>query len=216
MSRPRPNPESPPRAGRPRRGEASTRRQRLLDSAATELVERGASSLTVAAVAARAGASKGTIYSWFGDRDGLLRALIERNADVTVERLRAAALSGDARAGLVAFATALLELLLGPVSLELNRTAIANPSLGPILLDGGRHRVGPVVAEHLAGLAASGELTLDDEAEAFAVLYGLVVGDLQIRALLGEPTPGRAGLVSRAAAGVDRFLALYAAPTTVR
>ena len=41
-------------------------------------------------VARRAGASKETLYSWFGNRDGLLRALIERNADTSAERVAAA------------------------------------------------------------------------------------------------------------------------------
>jgi AefR-like transcriptional repressor, C-terminal domain len=80
-----------------------------------------------------------------------------------------------------------------------------------VLLAQGRHRTGPLVEAYLARLAAAGRLRVDDPAEAFRLLYGLVVQDLQIRVLLGEPPPGRAALADQARAAVDRFLALTAA-----
>jgi AefR-like transcriptional repressor, C-terminal domain len=64
-----------------------------------------------------------------------------------------------------------------------------------VLLAQGRHRTGPIVEAYLARLAEAGVLGIDDPAEAFQLLYGLVVRDLQIRVLLGEPppAPGRPG-----------------------
>ena len=63
-----------------------------------------------------------------------------------------------------------------------------------------------------ANQAEAGVLGIDDPAEAFQLLYGLVVRDLQIRVLLGEPPPAPEGLAAQARTAVERFLALTASP----
>jgi AefR-like transcriptional repressor, C-terminal domain len=91
-------------------------------------------------------------------------------------------------ATLTAFATSRLKLLLGKRSVALNRAALAE-------LGGGR---------------AAGRLRIDDPAEAFQLLYGLVIQDLQIRVLLGEAPPPPDALAAQARTAVDRFLTLTA------
>lgn len=66
-----------------RRGAAT--RQRLLDAAETELIERDGA-LEVATVAARAGVSVGLLYRYFGSKAGLVAAVV----DDFYERLLAA------------------------------------------------------------------------------------------------------------------------------
>jgi hypothetical protein len=67
------------------------------------------------------------------------------------------------------------------------------------LLAHGRHTTGPIVERYLAGLAAKGVLAIDDPADAFQIFYGLVIQNLQIRALLGEsPLPPARLMVARA------------------
>lgn len=56
-----------------RRGADST--QRMIDATVELLAEGGLTAVTVAAVARRAGASNGSLYHRFGDREGLLRAV---------------------------------------------------------------------------------------------------------------------------------------------
>jgi AcrR family transcriptional regulator len=53
-------------------------RERLLDSAEAVLAEHGSHGLTLAAVAARAGVSKGGLLYHFASKDALITALIER------------------------------------------------------------------------------------------------------------------------------------------
>jgi AcrR family transcriptional regulator len=53
-------------------------RDRLLDSAEAVLAEHGSQGLTLAAVAARAGVSKGGLLYHFSGKDALITALIER------------------------------------------------------------------------------------------------------------------------------------------
>lgn len=205
------------RPGRPRAGERDARKRALLDAAFELLVERGYAGCTTGAIAKRVGASKETLYSWFGDKAGLFAALVERQAEATNDRVRAALTrDGDVRATLRDFAGNLLGLLLGRESLAINRAAIAElstaPELAERLLAHGRHRTGPLVESYLARQAALGHLRIGDPADAFQMLYGLIVQDLQIRALLGEPPPPPEAIAEQATVAVDRFLALTAPP----
>jgi hypothetical protein len=71
----------------------------------------------------------------------------------------------------------------------------------------GRDRPG-----YRARLAEAGRLPVDDPAEAFQLLYGLVIQDLQIRVLLGEAPPPPTALAAQARTAVNRFLALTQIP----
>jgi AcrR family transcriptional regulator len=217
------------RLGRPPAGASAAHRQVVLDAVFQLLVERGYRGTTMAAVAARAGSSKETLYAWFGSKQGLFTALIRRQAEAANQAVAGAfqAAEGadggpppDPAATLTAFATNLLRLLLGERSVAINRAAIAeldggtterSGELAAVLLAQGRHRTGPIVEAYLARLAADGHLRIDDPADAFQLLYGLVVQDLQIRVLLGEPPPPPAGMAAHARTAVKRFLALTAA-----
>jgi AcrR family transcriptional regulator len=65
-------------AGPPReRSDAARNRSRLLDVAARLVAERGAQNVTMDEVAAGAGVGKGTVFRRFGDRSGLMRALLD-------------------------------------------------------------------------------------------------------------------------------------------
>ena len=200
------------RPGRLPAADRPAREAAVLDAAIDELVEHGYERVTMLGVARRAGASKETLYAWFGDKQGLFTALIRRQADATMDRVTAALTRGDTTAEtLEAFAFGLLSLLLDEPSISLNRAAMASPELASVLLAEGRHRVGPAVERFLADRAEAGELAIDDAATAFTLLYGLVIEDAQIRALLGEPPLSERQRRVRAREAVARFTALTGA-----
>lgn len=204
---------TPSRRGRPRAGERADREQAVLDAALAELVERGYDKVTMLGVARRAGASKETIYNWFGGRDGVFAAVIQRNADRSAEQVTAAlGGDGDPRTTLVGYATGWLALLTGDASIALNRAAMTSPELASLLLASGRHRIGPVVEEYLDRLHLTGVLDVPDRAGAFELLYGLVVQDTQIRVLLGESPPSPSAIAGRAETAVERFFELCSKP----
>ncbi|MFD9700281.1 TetR/AcrR family transcriptional regulator [Lentzea sp. NPDC059081] len=72
------------------RADAVRNRALLLDAAARLAAQRGAAAITMENVAAAAGVGKGTVSRRFGDRNGLLQALIDR----TEQLLQEAFLSG--------------------------------------------------------------------------------------------------------------------------
>lgn len=70
-----------PLAGRtpPMRADAARNRTRLLEAAARLVAEHGPEHLTMEAVAAAAAVGKGTVFRRFGDRNGLLMALLDHS-----------------------------------------------------------------------------------------------------------------------------------------
>ena len=198
--------------GRPRANEAKAKREAVIQAAIDELVEKGYENITMLGVAKRASASKETLYSWFGNKEGLFSALIKHQAETTVTRVKAA-LEGESelRATLTDFATGLLRVLLSEPSVSLNRAAMSSPELADVLLKHGRHATGPIVEGYLERLAKQGVLRVSSPQAAFQLLYGLIIQDWQIRVLLGEKPPTKKDLSRHADVAVEQFLALCSA-----
>lgn len=98
----------------PRQERGQRRIDALLDAAAALIGEVGAEAVTVQALAARAGASKGSMYHFFPDRESVFLALAERH----IAALRASlAAAREERAAAVAAGTAddAVEAFLRPV-----------------------------------------------------------------------------------------------------
>lgn len=95
------------------RADAARNRARLLEAAARLVAERGAEHVTMHEVAETAGVGKGTLFRRFGDRDGLLLALLgEAEAEFQeayTEGLPPLGPGAPARDRLVAFGCALIE-----------------------------------------------------------------------------------------------------------
>lgn len=72
------------------RADAARNRARLLEAAARLVAEHGAAGLTMEAVAAAASVGKGTVFRRFGDRTGLLMALLDHSE----KKFQAALLGG--------------------------------------------------------------------------------------------------------------------------
>ncbi|TWD29584.1 TetR family transcriptional regulator [Streptomyces sp. T12] len=72
------------------RADAARNRARLLEAAASLVAARGADAVTMEEVAAAAGVGKGTVFRRFGDRTGLLMALLDHSE----KKLQAAFLTG--------------------------------------------------------------------------------------------------------------------------
>lgn len=200
------------RRGRPAAGRSTARRAFVLDATFAELADRGYQNLTMTGIAQRAGASKETLYSWFGNKKGLIAALVhDQAAEADARLVDVLGEAADIEGTLVAFAERLLALLTGERSVALNRAAMTDPELAELLLREGRHRTGRLVERYLAEAHSRGRLHAPRPEESFTLLYGLVVRDTQIRVLLGDPAPPPAAVAERAATAVRQFLEISAA-----
>jgi AcrR family transcriptional regulator len=196
--------------------ELSVRQREVLDAVLALMVEEG-DSFSMAAVCRRASCSKETLYNWFGDRDGLLAATVRWQASKV--RLPSPGQSDMDRQRLerqlADFAESWLTVLTGEVSIALNSLAVAHAksaksALGQTVLDNGRFAIGRRVKPVLDMAREAGLLRFDDTEEAFRTFFGLVVRDVQIRALLGDrPLPKPQQIRREAEAAARQFLTLY-------
>jgi AcrR family transcriptional regulator len=191
------------------------RRDQIMDAAIDLLIERGYRETTMLAVARRAGASKETLYAWFGDKGGLFEAIIQRNA-ATVQQVLDRHLAGDApmEQVLTEFGRALLSLLLSDNAVAINRAAIsessADPSLARTLARSGRDATLPAFVAFLEKRRDEQEIWFESADRVTENFLGLLLGDTQVRRLLGElPAPGKAWIRTRAADTTRTFLRLY-------
>lgn len=195
------------------------RQEAVLEHALALLVGGGEKALTTAGLARTANCSKESLYKWFGDRDGLLAAVVAYQAS-KVHFPPESGATADAetfRTHLVAFATELLAVLFGETSLALNRLAIGQSNrddsrLGRLLLVRGKHMISARARSLLEAGRHRGLIKFNDAEEAYQVLYGLAVRDVHIRLLLGDtPSAAERDLEAQARVAVDRFYQLFGA-----
>lgn len=191
------------------------RRDVILDAAIAILVEKGYRDTTMSDVARRVSASKETLYSWFGSKSGLFQAAIRRNAD-TVRTVLEVHLDGNApmEEALGDVGRALAGLLLGDSAVAINRAAISEarsePVLARILVQTGREATLPFFVRYLEKCRERDLVDIDDPLEAAESFLGLLLGDMQVRRLLGVvDAPDADAIEDRATAAVSNFLRLY-------
>lgn len=173
----------------------SLRQQQIETAAYALLEEKGYAGTSMLAIARKARASNETLYNWYGDKQGLFKALVTRNA-AEVKSLLEEELAAEENpmATLARFGPKLLELLLGDRAIALNRAAAADPTgeLGAVISQAGRETVLPLLVQVLEAAKRKGDLSFDQPEEPASLYMNLLVGDLQIRRVIGRvpaPTP---------------------------
>ncbi|WP_040489454.1 TetR/AcrR family transcriptional regulator [Fulvimarina pelagi] len=196
--------------------EPLTDRQRDVLEAVLELIVKGQRPLSMIAVARAASCSKETLYRWFGDRDGLLIATVRWQAAKVrgIDLPNGPINSEFLLAALTRFASDWLSVLTGPTSIALNRLAIAEAGsetldLGAIVLRNGPVEMARRIAPLFVAGRASGLIAYPSESDAFSAFFGLVVGDLQIRMLLGDEAGGTFDIDRAAEQAARRFMTLF-------
>ncbi|ABD53426.1 TetR/AcrR family transcriptional regulator [Jannaschia sp. CCS1] len=176
------------------------RRRQIEDAAYKMLGEKGYAGTSMQGIARAAKASNETLYNWYGDKKGLMAALIARNTD-TVRDTLSSHINADPLDRLAHLGPTLLAMVLGSRAVALNRAAAADPSgdLGRALARGGRETVAPMVT------ALMTDSPLRGQPDRLTQLYlTLLIGDLQIRRATGamEP-PTQEFCTTRAAEALD-------------
>ncbi|GHE04999.1 TetR/AcrR family transcriptional regulator [Streptomyces alanosinicus] len=164
--------------GRPRTND-ETVKERLVVCATEMLATRPQESVTLRALAAAAGASTTAVYSLFGGKDGLIRAVRDRAVEGLFQDVSAVPASEDPLADIHALAVAyrrwgcghrhLYTVLFGGVQ-----------SFEPTGAVGGRDPIGPLVAaieRGVSGAVLAGEAT-SIALSLWVTLHGLVTLEL--------------------------------------
>ncbi|MCO5118154.1 MAG: TetR/AcrR family transcriptional regulator [Burkholderiaceae bacterium] len=198
------------------REETRARRQREIERAAyAVLEERGYAGTSMLAIARAARASNETLYNWYGDKQGLFRSLVAHNAEevrgLLEERISG---QGDPLETLKLLGPKLLELLTGPGPVALNRAAAADPSneLGAAIAQAGRESIAPLIGEVMKAARQRRQLAFRDISDAVGLYLDLLVGDLQIRCVIGREARPSATICRRRATLACERLAILLAP----
>lgn len=192
------------------------RRERIEEAAYAVLKEAGYKAASLLAIAQRASVSNETLYKWYGNKQALFRSLIEANAREARELLECALQMGsDPLDTLAALGPILLSLVTGEKAIVLNRAAAGDisdtKSLGPAIAQFGRDTITPLLRDLLQAASGSGLIFCDDPAAAADIYFRLLIGDLQVRRVIGamDDLPP-CEIERRASEAMTLFLQLHA------
>ena len=192
------------------------RRGAILAAAFSVLMEQGYAGASTLEIATRAKVSKRELYAEFGNKAGILEALIAS----TAARMQLPLALPDAadRASLAAIltqygVTALTELT-HPAVLAINRLAVAEAGgkseLGQILDRSGREPNRLALLQWFARAQSAGLLGEADPGVISGQFFSLLFGDIPVRLMMGViAPPGATEIRHRAGAAVDAVLRLY-------
>lgn len=186
------------------REELRAERREVIEAAAYRLLaEKGFAGMSMLALARAAQASNETIYRWYGNKDGLARALVESNARAVRQVLDRALEQGDEPLkALYAVCPVLLQTLVGDRMVALLRAAAADPTgaLGQALAQSGRDEVTARIIALMQAAIEAGSVKEDSAERATDWLLRLLVGDWQIRRMTGVMAePGTEEIAARVA-----------------
>lgn len=170
---------------------AEDRRKLILAAAQKVFLERGYANASIDAVVELAGGSKATVYQQFGNKEGLLGALVGEGAEELAHLVHALPLDGVLEESLRAFGRGYLGLLMRPERLALFRLTVGEcgrvPEIGDIFYRTGPQEIGKWMTEFFRNVAGRGLIkTSDPERTAYQFIHALR-GDLYMQALL-NPT----------------------------
>ena len=162
------------------------RRREIAAVAERVFFESGFSDTTMQAIAARAGASKETLYRHFGSKEGLFAEIVETRSRRFLEKMnedfeRPGSVGGVLRD----LGFKLLDTMIEPTAISLCRTVVSetprNPELGQIFYAAGPERVMHRLTQYLAAARDRGELSCPDPALTARIFLGGLVSDLSPR-----------------------------------
>jgi TetR/AcrR family transcriptional repressor of mexJK operon len=166
---------------------------------------------SVERIARRAGVAKQTVYSHFSSKDELFKEVARALAKRILVQLEAQ--PGDLRAGLMAFALAYRDRILGDEGIAMFRTLVAEiprfKTLARAIYAGGAGETARGLAAYLGEAMGAGRLRKDDPQFAAELFLGMLVGHERIKRLYGVAQFANGGDGRRASRIVESFLRMY-------
>ena len=192
---PRGNEESGSRIEERRERQRGEARRSILDATEALIIETGGSNFSIRSLGQRSGYSAPTVYHYFGDKDGLIDALLEDRVDRLASEFEQLAPSGEPRQDLRAMLLAYVDFsVANPAFTRLMGTfSRKGESRMPPAMD----RVRSCVQENLDRFGAESEIGSFDRESAGRVLWALAMGLVAMR--VAEPdAPWSDDLAARA------------------
>ncbi len=176
-----------PAPGRPK---DPAKRAAILEAAKSLFAQNGFDGVSMDQIAQAAGVSKLTVYSHFGDKDGLLSAVVQAHCDQEVPlQLFEPAPDVPLQERLLDIARAFFTMICDPHAIAGHRLACMpqglSPGLSQLFWEAGPARIQDALASLLHRRSEAGELAIDDPALAATQFLSLVKGDIHARLVMG-------------------------------
>lgn len=194
----------------------SPKRQAIVEAATELFLDSGYGAVSMDAIAAGAGVSKRTVYSYFLGKDELFGAVMGNVCTGVVGTPAPVDLTaGPLRQVLTDYGRRFLTLITSPQALALFRVVTAEavrfPELGEVFYGIGPQRCTNTLADYLSEQHREGILRVEDPQGAAAQFLAMVKGPLHMRLTLGVgPRPGPDDIEAVVEAAVSAFLRAYA------
>ena len=198
----------------PKREQNRLNRERaILDAALKVFAATGYSGATMDAVAAEAGVTKPTLYSYFPSKESLFQAMMLGKRDVMLDVFEHPSDQGMV-ADLLIFAWAYADTVMRPEMLSLARLIIGEvqrfPEIGRAYQASGPDHLLRGIMRYLESQCRAGRLVFDDAELAAQDLWGLILSAPRTQALyMPDAQPDRATLTRYILNGLRVFLKAY-------
>lgn len=193
------------------------KREAILVAARALFLEQGYSGASMDGIAAAAGVSKLTVYSHFGDKEGLFNAAVHATCNQLVpDTLFVTDTQASLREQLLGIGRAFFALVSSPEALATQRIMLSTSTddrTRTLFWQAGPARMTAALGNALAPRVAAGELDIDDLELAAGQFFCLIKGELHSSMMCGLSSPLSPGAAERhVAATVDLFIRAYARP----
>ena len=198
----------------PRRQQNRLNRERqILDAALKVFAGQGYSGTTMDAVAAEAGVTKPTLYSYFPSKESLFQAMMLGKRDLMLDVFDHPSPKGMV-ADLLTFAWTYADTVMRPDMLSLARLIIGEvsrfPEIGRAYQASGPDHLLRGIMRYLEGQRDAGRLVFEDAELAAQDLWGLILSAPRTQALyMPDAAPDRATLTRYITNGLRVFLKAY-------
>lgn len=156
------------------------RKAQILQVATEKFLAHGFDRVSIDDIVLTVGGSKTNIYSYFGNKEGLFRAVIESLCELFLRHFKKLNLSGkDARTGLTQLGTTLLKSLMLDKHIAFQRLVLAEsgrfPGLGQTWFDDGPQQSRLRIAGFIAQCQQTGELRNADPMISATLFHDMLV-----------------------------------------
>ncbi len=191
------------------------KRNAILTAAIEVFLSVGFSAASMDTIAQRAGVSKPTVYSHFGNKQKLFGAIIETQCHDLLIPLQASKIgANDLELTLHRIADHFMGLIMNESILALYRVVIAEafhfPELAHVFYENGPGQTTQNFAHYLSEQTECGQLDIPDPTSAAEQFFSLLSGHVHIRALLGVESQSKAlDMASHITNAIETFLRAY-------
>jgi len=192
------------------------RRRAMIEAAYSLFTEKGYASVSVDEIIRISKGSKSSLYKFFGNKEGILKAVIESLAEEFLREIPLEFPSAkNARETLNRVGMVFADLALSDNAINQHRHAVSHarafPDLAKLWYESGPKKTMDGFADFLEKETAAGRLRIADPARAAWFFLGMIIFHDNMRRLVCLPQSKRSELKKMVSEAVEVFLAAYGA-----